>query len=152
MFQIQGTITEILPETSGVGRNGNNWTRTSFVVEYIDSADNKQKRICFSLWNKVIGVQVGTIVDVVFSLDSAQYNGKWFVNVTAHEIKPCGVQPQMQQFQQMVAQPQYTMPQQQQYRQPTTNQAPPSYGGTVSNQPQAPHPKSRKQEDDDMPF
>ena len=151
MFQIQGTITEILPETSGVGRNGNSWTRTSFVVEYIDNADNKQKRICFSLWNKVIGVQVGTIVDVVFSLDSAQYNGKWFVNVTAHEIKPCGVQPQVQSFG-AAPQSQFTMPQQQQYRQPTTNQAPPSYGGTVSNQPQAPQPKSRKQEDDDMPF
>ena len=145
-----------MPETSGIGKNGNNWTRSSFVVEYIDTADSKQKRICFSIWNKSIGVQVGTVVDVVFSMDSVQYNGKWFTNVTAHEIKPCGVQPQVGMPNAMPQQqPYYTAPQQPQYNQPQQQPSPQPFTSQQQQQSRTYQNltgKNNQQQDDDMPF
>ena len=157
MFQVQGVIVEIGQESSGVGRNGNTWTRLPFVIEYVDGSDNRKKKMSLNLWGKALGANIGTVVNVVFSIDSATYNQKYFTNLTAHEVIPSGVQPQVQQA--AYSMPQQPQPQPQQYAQPTTAQAPPAYGNTVAQQqpttqrPTAvvPNPSGEKDEDD-LPF
>lgn len=142
MYKAQGTIIQVLPEQSGVSKSGNTWTRQSFVIEYIDSADNRARKMCFGLWNKALGVQVGTLVDVTFSIDSNEYAGKYFVNLMAQEVTPAAVQPQYN-----TAAPTQVAPTQQTYQ-----QAPQHNYAQAPAQNFAPIPKQGKSEDDDMPF
>jgi len=81
-MDISGKITQILPEIKGEGRNGP-WKRQDFIME---TDDQYPKKVCVSVWNDKVDVgklQPGDPVTVEISIESREYNGRWYTDVKA---------------------------------------------------------------------
>ncbi len=87
-MEIKGKITKILPVASGTSKAGNEWKKQEFVIDFQDGQFPKQ--ICFTLFNDKIslidGMNTGTEVNVAFSLESREFNGRWYHNVNAWKV------------------------------------------------------------------
>ena len=83
-LKITGTITHVLPEETGEGKNGE-WKKQPFVIETEDL--KYPKSICMD----VFGVErvekfqqnrkVGDLVDCKINIESREYNNKWYSNI-----------------------------------------------------------------------
>jgi hypothetical protein len=84
---VTGKIVALLKPEKGVSRAGNEWKKQDFVIE---TTDQFPKKICFTLFNDKItnleGFSEGDEVEVSFSIESRDYNGKWFHNINAWKI------------------------------------------------------------------
>jgi hypothetical protein len=98
-LKIQGRVLEILDPTSGVSKSGKEWNKQEFVVE---TEEQYPKNICFTLFNAntdfLSGVQVNDKVSVLFSVESREFNGKWYHNINAFNVKKEEVVDQEQEF------------------------------------------------------
>ncbi len=87
-MEIEGKLSELLPEQSGQGKNGNAWRKRSFVIETLD--DQYPKKVCIDAWGdrieNVTSLAVGDEVTVSFDIESREYNGRWYTNVKAWKI------------------------------------------------------------------
>lgn len=87
-MEIIGKLLQKLPLQSGIGRTGNSWQKQEFVVETIEQYP---KKVCANLWGDKLDmldkVNVGDTVKVSFSLESREYNGKWYTDVKAWNIE-----------------------------------------------------------------
>lgn len=76
-----------LPEVSGQGKE-KPWRKQEFVVV---TNDNYPKNICFALWNDKIeqlnGIQPDQIIEVDFDIQSQEYNGRYFTELSAFKVK-----------------------------------------------------------------
>lgn len=88
IMEIIGKLLQKLPLQSGIGRTGNSWQKQEFVVETIEQYP---KKVCANLWGDKLDmldkVNVGDTVKVSFSLESREYNGKWYTDVKAWNIE-----------------------------------------------------------------
>ena len=86
-FKVKGKVVDILPLQTGSSARGE-WKKLDFVVEIPD--DQFPKKICFTLFNdKTEMIRPGDKngeVEVTFSLEGREYNGKWYHNVNAFKI------------------------------------------------------------------
>ena len=85
-MEIQGKITQLLPEQKGEGRNGT-WRKKEYVIE---TQDQYPKKICFNLWGDKIDqnpVKEGDLVKLFFDVESREYNGKWYTDVKGWKIE-----------------------------------------------------------------
>jgi hypothetical protein len=86
-FKTTGKVIQILPEITGTSARGE-WKKQDFVIEEPD--DKYPKNICFTLFNDKNStfdkVKAGSEVEVSFSIESREYNGKWFSNVNAFRV------------------------------------------------------------------
>ena len=85
MNTLQGRIVEILKEESGVSKAGKDWQKQDFVIE----TDGKYpKKVYFTMFNDKLTnlVKVGSEVEVSFSIESREYNGRWFTNINAFSV------------------------------------------------------------------
>lgn len=124
-FQISGKLAQILPPTSGLTKTGNKWVRQEFIVEQ----DETGKMFCFSTWNQELTIRVGTKVFVSFEIETREYNGKYYTNLSLVAMSEVGTGTQV------VKEPQPTAVQ----SAPSTLDTPPSHSFTQSN-------------DSDLPF
>lgn len=89
-MELTGKVIQVLPISQGVAKStGNPWRKLEFVVETLDSV--YPKKVCFELFGEKIDqnpVAVGTIVTVNFDLNSREYNGHWFTQVSAYRVVP----------------------------------------------------------------
>ncbi len=87
-MEIKGKINRILQPASGISKSGNEWKKQEFVIETSD--DQFPKQICFALFNDKLslldGLQPGQEVNVSFSVESREFNGKWYHNINAWKI------------------------------------------------------------------
>ncbi|WP_423127806.1 DUF3127 domain-containing protein [Gaoshiqia sp. Z1-71] len=87
-MEIKGKIRQVLPVSSGTSKTGNEWKKQEFVIDTIDEQFPKQ--ICFTLFNDklslVNGLKPGTDVNVSFSVESREFNGKWYHNINAWKV------------------------------------------------------------------
>jgi len=84
-MEITGKIIKILPLQSGAGKNGT-WKKQEFIIE---TAAQIPRKICFSLWGDKIdqfGLQEGDEAEVLFDLESREYNGRWYTEVKAWKV------------------------------------------------------------------
>ena len=88
-FKITGKIINILPETKGTS-NGKDWKKRLFVIE---TDEQYAKKIAFDLFNKTLDFGINAQVEVDFSVESNEYNGKYYTNAKAFAIKLIGVPP-----------------------------------------------------------
>jgi hypothetical protein len=97
MYKTLGTIKEIQPVISGTS-NGKDWKKQNFIIE--TEPGQYPKTICMSLFGDKTSVlsylSPGCDVDVSFSIESRQYQDKWFTNVNAFSVTKIGGQ-QVQQ-------------------------------------------------------
>ncbi len=94
---VQGVITHILPEENGVGKaSGKEWKKQTAVLQ---TEEQYPKYIAFDMFNnRIVPLQVGQSVQVQISVESREYQGKWYSNVNALSVAP--VQGGMQMPQQ----------------------------------------------------
>ena len=86
-MQLQGVITEVLPERSGVGKNGNQWRSATYVLEYTPEGSQWAQHCVFEVMNERINeyqLQKGDWVQVSLSVDAREWQGKWYNSVKAY--------------------------------------------------------------------
>ena len=86
-LEVKGKINQILQVNSGVSKAGNEWKKQEFVIE---TDDQFPKQVCFTLFNDKIslleGLSSGEDVNVSFSVESREFNGRWYHNINAWKI------------------------------------------------------------------
>ena len=94
-FKVTGRVIKIMPEITGTSAKGE-WHKRDFVID--DEDGQYSKNICFSLFNDknetFKKVLIGSQVEVSFSVESREYNGKYFSNVNAFKVDVIGQQKQ----------------------------------------------------------
>ena len=84
---LSGIIYQISKKESGTSNSGKEWSRVDFII---DTDEKYTRKVCFSLFNNncdlIIDHQEGDKVEVTFGIESKEYNGRWFTNVTAFGI------------------------------------------------------------------
>lgn len=86
VFFVDGIITNVLPVQSGVGKSsGKEWHKQTAVLQ---TAEQYPKSIAFDMFNdRIIPLQVGQAVHVQISLESREYQGRWYTNVNALSVE-----------------------------------------------------------------
>ena len=90
-MQVKGTLQQILKLESGVSKAGKEWKKQDFIL-----VTNEQfpKTVCFTLFGDKIslidGISEGSEVEVFFSVESRDFNGKWYHNINAWKIERAG--------------------------------------------------------------
>ena len=86
-FKTTGKILHILPEVTGTSPRGD-WKKQDLVIETAEK--QSPKKICFTLFNDkndtFSKIKVGSDVEVSFSIESKEYQGRWFSNVNAFRV------------------------------------------------------------------
>ncbi len=121
-FFVDGIITNVLPVQSGVGKSsGKEWHKQTAVLQ---TSEQYPKSIAFDMFNdRIIPLQVGQSVHVQISIESREYQGRWYTNVNAISVEqaaPMGAPQPMPYTQAPVQAPQQTyqqVPQQAQAQQ-----------------------------------
>jgi len=97
-LKISGIVVAILPEASGTSASsGKAWSKRDFVIQ--ESEGQWPKQIAFTVFNKpemIADMRVDDEVEVGFNVESREYNGKYFSNVTAWKVnitKTSGAKP-----------------------------------------------------------
>ena len=87
-FKTKGKVLQILPEQKGTSPRGD-WKKQDFVIEAFDDSQYP-KKICFTLFNDKNAtferVKTNMEVEVSFSIESREYQGKWYSNVNAFRV------------------------------------------------------------------
>lgn len=117
-FFVDGIITNVLPVQSGVGKSsGKEWHKQTAVLQ---TAEQYPKSIAFDMFNdRIIPLQVGQSVHVQISIESREYQGRWYTNVNAlsvEQVAPMGA-PQPMPYPQTPQQTYQQAPQQAQAQQ-----------------------------------
>ncbi|MDR1113409.1 MAG: DUF3127 domain-containing protein [Bacteroidales bacterium] len=119
-LEITGKLIQKMDLQQGTSRTGNLWQKQEFVIE---TMEQYPKKICANLWGENVKIldslNIGSVVTVSFSLESREFNGKWYTDVRAWRIEVPGTSPVQpapvpQQMQQGIP-PQYPSPQGQAY-------------------------------------
>jgi len=85
-MEIKGRLVKVLPAQTGQGRNGE-WKKQEFVIEL---EGTYPKSVCISVWNDKVNVGSfveGTMLNVFFDVESREFQGKWFTNLTAWKVE-----------------------------------------------------------------
>ena len=87
-LEIVGKVYQIMPQQSGVGKNGA-WSKREFVIETLEQFPRK---VCMSVWgDKADSLEqqypVGSMVKIGINIESREYQGKWYTDVRAWRIE-----------------------------------------------------------------
>ncbi len=90
-MQVKGTLLQILKMETGVSKAGKEWKKQDFVIE---TNEQFPKKVCFTLFGDKISlidsISEGSELEVFFSLESRDFNGKWYHNINAWKIEKAG--------------------------------------------------------------
>jgi hypothetical protein len=92
-MEVKGTIKKIYDVENGTSKNGTQWQKRDFVIE---TNEQYPKTVCFTVFKHVDileHVGEGQTVNVKFSIDSREYNGKWYHSINAFGVYPEGSTP-----------------------------------------------------------
>lgn len=155
-MEITGRMIQLTPEKRGEGRNGQ-WVSGGFVIE---TNEQYPKKIAFTVWgedrlNIVKNIPLNSTINVVFGIESREYNERWYTDCRATQIQPIGTMPQQGSYQpaQQMQQP----PQSQQPNYQTANYQTPTYQTPPQQQPtnnngSIENSAMPEEKDDDLPF
>lgn len=98
---IIGRVIAILPKASGTSANGKEWSRATIVVEQ-PSNDSKftRKVVLSNLRNadEFGALEIGTLAKFYVDIESREYNGRWYTDVTCWKWEVTGAEvPQVQE-------------------------------------------------------
>lgn len=131
-MEVQGRIIAVLPERSGTSARGE-WKSQEFVIETADQ--QYPRKMVFTVFGaerlQRFAIQGGQDVSVSFDIDAHEWNGRWFNDIRAYDVRPAVI------GQAAPVQPAYTAPQ------------------PVAPQPVAPQPAPNapaSDASDDLPF
>lgn len=84
-MELKGKIFQVMPVESGEGKKGT-WYKRTIVIE---TESEYPKKVAILLWNDLANnfdYQKGDRVDFAINVESREYNGKWFTDVSAFKI------------------------------------------------------------------
>ena len=86
-MEVTGTIQEIFPLETGETKTGKQWQKQSFLLKTDEQYNNLY---CFGVFGDKVGklsnVAVGENVTVAFNVETREYNGKYYTNLSAWKI------------------------------------------------------------------
>lgn len=86
-MELQGKVIAVLPARSGVSARGE-WKSQSFVIE---THDNFPRKMVFDVFGEErltrFNIQLGQEINVSFDIDAHEYNGRWFNNIRAFDVR-----------------------------------------------------------------
>lgn len=87
-MELQGKVIAALPERSGVSQRGE-WKSQEFVIQYQEG--QYPRHLCFNVFGaerlQRFNIQVGQYVLVAFDIDAREWNGRWFTDVRAYDVR-----------------------------------------------------------------
>ena len=93
-MEISGKIIQVLDLQQGTSKAGNAWKKQEYVLETHDTYPKKVKFDFFGERVDQYPLSLGDEVTVSFDLESREFNGRWYTDVSAWRIEPAGSQPQ----------------------------------------------------------
>jgi hypothetical protein len=97
-LDVTGKIVQLLDLQSGTSARGD-WKKQDVILE---TEEQYPRKICITLWgdriNDIAGVQIGKeLITVNVTLESREFNGRWYTDVRAWKIQRAGqvAQPQV---------------------------------------------------------
>ncbi|MFI3278452.1 MAG: DUF3127 domain-containing protein [Rikenellaceae bacterium] len=86
-MEFEGTVFQILPPASGTSARGE-WQRQEVIFEMQDGA--YARKVAVTFFNKpadVASLKIGGTYTVSFNVESREYNGRWYTNITAWRVQ-----------------------------------------------------------------
>lgn len=108
-MNFKGIITAVMPVVSGIGKNGKEWRRASYVLTYDNSKPEYPKSVLFDvIGDKIeqLNIKQGVEYEVEIDFTTREYNGRTYMSASAWKAIP--TQPTAQPAAQ---QPVYQQPQ-----------------------------------------
>lgn len=88
MLKERGQVVAKLKLEEGTSKAGKSWEKQDFVIKTIE--DKFPKTICFTLFGEkkdlISRIDVDEVVDVQFTVESREFNGKWYHNLNAYAV------------------------------------------------------------------
>lgn len=89
-LEFEGNLVKVLSEVTGQGKNGA-WVKQDFVLE---TEDQYPKKACFTAWGdkaaELKTFSLGEKLRVTFSVESREYNERWYTDLRAFRIDQVG--------------------------------------------------------------
>ena len=88
-MEIIGKIIELLEQKSGESAKGP-WRKQDYILE---TEGQYPKKVCFMAWNDKIdefAIKEGENLVISIDLESREYNGRWYTDVKAWQVKRAG--------------------------------------------------------------
>lgn len=86
-MEIIGKIIAKLPAQTGQGKNGT-WTKQDFIIE---TEEQYPKKVSLTAWGDVVStlddLAFGSKIRASIRIESKEYNGKWYTNVTPWKVE-----------------------------------------------------------------
>lgn len=108
----KGIITAAMPVASGTSKNGKEWRRASYILQYDNSNEQYPKSVLFDVMGDKIeqlDIKQGVEYEVEIDFSTREYNGRTYMSASAWKATPTQ-QPQQapaqQGWEQMYKQPQ----------------------------------------------
>lgn len=92
-MEIEGKIIQELPMQSGVSKAGNPWKKREWVLETFGSYPRKVKFHVFGDRADTMNIEVGNSYTLSFDLESREFNGRWYTDVSVYQARPMGAAP-----------------------------------------------------------
>ena len=87
-MELQGKVIAALPERSGVSARGE-WKSQEFVIEYQEG--QYPRHLVFTVFGadrlQRFNIQIGHTVLVAFDVDAHEWNGRWFTDIRAFDVR-----------------------------------------------------------------
>lgn len=86
-MELQGKVIAVLPERSGVSQRGE-WKSQDYVIETHDAYPRKMVFRVFGA-DRIsrFNIQIGQEVTVSFDIDAHEYQGRWFNDIRAFDVR-----------------------------------------------------------------
>ncbi|MCH5227625.1 MAG: DUF3127 domain-containing protein [Muribaculaceae bacterium] len=99
-MDFQGKVIQFLGETSGISKAGNAWKKKEWVFETISQYPRKVKVHIFGDRADTINLELGKNYTVHFDIESREFNGRWYTDISVFRAEEVGDQASSAQFQQ----------------------------------------------------
>lgn len=87
-MDVSGKIIAVLPEQGGTSKTGNEWKKQEYVLE---THDQYPRKVCFQIFGadkiQQAAIQPGEELKVYFDIDSREYQGRWYTNISAWKVE-----------------------------------------------------------------
>lgn len=99
-MDFEGKVIQYLGETSGTSKAGNPWKKKEWVVETFGQFPRKVKIQCFGDKSDSINLEPGKDYVLSVDLESREFNGRWYTDVSVFRVQELASQQNMGSSQQ----------------------------------------------------
>lgn len=92
----KGIITAAMPVASGTSKNGKEWRRASYILQYNNSNEQYPKSVLFDVMGDKIeqlDIKQGVEYEVEIDFSTREYNGRTYMSASAWKATPLQTTP-----------------------------------------------------------